>query len=127
MKYVLAVFLLLPTVTLPGQSSRVSMSETVSDDNYEFRVKVDKSHLPDLQWCFNQLTDQPEIRTVSGVATYEKDGLTIELNTWKRRIIMYTDAVNKAAVADAKSKAQLIKEKLRTPKAPAPPADDWRD
>lgn len=127
MKYLLAFFLLLLAVALPAQSSRTSMSETISDDNYEFRVKVDKSRLPDLQWCFNQLTDQPEIRTISGVATYEKDGLTIEFNTWKRRIIMFTDAVNEAAVADAKAKARIIKEKLKAPKAPEPPADDWRD
>ena len=102
------------------------MSETVSDDSYEFKVKLDKSRLPDLQWCYNQLTDQSKTRTISGVATYEKDGLTIEFNTWKKRIIMYTDAINDSAIADAKAKAKVIKDKLKAPKKPKKPANDWR-
>ena len=100
------------------------MSETLSDDHYEFTVKVDKGRLPELQKCFNQLTGQPKTRTISGVATYEKDGLTIELNTWKKRITMSTDAVNEAAVVSAKAKAKVIKDKLKAPKKNA---DDWRD
>lgn len=127
MKYAFSLLILLISVSLSAQSSRMSMSETISDDNYEFKVKVDKSRLPDLQWCYNKLTGQPKTRTVSGVATYEKDGLTIELNTWKRRIIMYTDAVNDSAVASAKTKAKLIKQRLKAPKTPKRPADDWRN
>jgi hypothetical protein len=126
MKYFFSLLFLLVTFSLSAQSSKMSMSETVSDDNYEFKVKVDKNRLPDLQWCYNQLTGQPKTRTISGVATYEKDGLTIELNTWKKRIIMYTDAVNDAAVASAKAKAKVIKDKLKASKSPKKPADDWR-
>ena len=103
------------------------MSETISDDKYEFKVKVDKNRLSDLQWCYNQLTGQPKTRTISGVATYEKDGLTIELNTWKRRIILYTDAVNDSAIASAKAKAKVIKTRLKAPKTPKRHVDDWKD
>jgi len=101
------------------------MSETISDDNYEFKVKVDKNRLADLQCCYNKLTGQSKTRTFYGIATYEKDGLTIELNTWKKRITMYTDAVNDAAVASAKAMAKVIKDKLKAPKSPKMTTHNW--
>jgi len=127
MKYLVAFLFILATISVSAQSSRMSISETMADDHYEFKVKVDKSRLADLQWCYNKLTGQPKTRTISGVATYEKDGLTIELNTWKKRILLYTDAVNDAAVASAKENAKVIKDKLKAPKTPKKHTDDWKD
>ncbi|MFK8165048.1 MAG: hypothetical protein AB8H12_21565 [Lewinella sp.] len=125
MKHFFPLFILLLSTNLSAQKYQMTLSETLSEENYEFKVKVDKHRVPDLQWCYNELTGQPNTRTISGVATYEKDGLTIELNTRARQITMYTDTLDEEAVASAKAKARIIKDRLKAAKTPKKPAKNW--
>jgi hypothetical protein len=126
MKYLFSLFILLISISLSAQKYQMTLSETLSEDNYEFKVKVDKHRVVDLQWCYNELTGQPKTRTILGLATYEKDGLIIELNTRARQITMYTDTLDEAAVDSAKAKAKVIKNRLEAAKASKKSATDWR-
>ncbi|WP_020571662.1 hypothetical protein [Neolewinella persica] len=125
MKYAFSLLILLFSITLSAQNYKMTLSETLSDENYEFKVKVDKHRLADLQWCYNQLTGQPKTRTILGIATYEEDGLTIQLNTKAKQITMYTDTLDEDAVASAKAKGKMIKDRLQAAKKNKKSATDW--
>lgn len=108
--------------TVAAQSSKMSSTETTTEEGYLFKVKVSKNRLPELMKAYNQLTNQPENRRFSGVATQEKEGIIISLDTRKQQLYIETEATDGPGLTAAKAKADVVRKYLGAAAPPPPPA-----
>jgi len=134
MKYLFLILLALPVLTLTAQSyalsvtvdtdesSSQSITEVVTDDGYQFAVKLDKRQRARLLSVYETVVGYELTVKVTGLVFEEYDnGIVLELNTRRNKLSVDYDGDNDKTLAEAKELAVRIKEVLGIAPAAAPP------
>lgn len=133
MKYLILLSLQLSFFTLTAQSyalsssvdinasSSKSVTETVSDDGYQFTVKLDKRQKERLLSAYETVVGQKLAVKVTGLIFEEYDnGIVLELNTRRNKLSVDYGGDNDKTLAEAKELALRIKDVLNIAPASAP-------
>ena len=133
MKYLFLILLSLPVLTLTAQSfalsvavdtdesSSQSITEMVSDDGYQFTVKLDRGQREHLVSAFETVVGYELTVKVTGLVFEEYDnGIVVELNTRRNKLSVDYGGNNDETLAEAKELAVRIKEVLNIAPAAAP-------
>jgi len=104
-----------------NESSSQSVIETVSDDGYQFAVKLDKRQRERLLSAYESVVGYELTVKVTGLVFEEYDnGIVLELNTRRNQLSLDYGGDNEATLMEAKKLAVRIKEVLNIAPASAP-------
>lgn len=122
MKLPLLFTALLCTCALAAQTSFRSVTESSTDDEYSFSVRLDGDQQAELFDIYRQLADV-KVKGLTGTSeTTFDEGVTLVLNTRRNQLSLRYAADNKKAAQLGEKMVAEIKETLGIVPPPAPPA-----